>query len=329
MYFNIEKDRSGIDPTLNRKELAFMKPLTFTVKNAHRSFCSALRRALMADVITYAFDQIEITRTNSVLFNSDIITHIIMGVPILPWKDLSDEELLMVRFTIDHEVSDNETIYRLTSNDIKSSNPKVSVFPDIPLFILRPGEHFTATITPNFGTARDDALKFGAVENVEYKWIDFSFDDNGHYLFDHDNKYKNEPNPIVEYMVSPVRNYDALTTVKMAVQSIIDQLESLDNELSNEEFNNIHVTSLDKSNDTEFIEILIDNADDTIGNLLNCEMIVNTPDLFDVGSCAYQKDHPTRDLIRFKIRYTNPLELFHTAIKDQLQFCNDFLKDIN
>ena len=103
--------------------------LSFITSNIHTCLLNALRRTLICDVKTHAFDNIKIFKNTSVLHN-EFISHRISLIP-LP----DNKESIYISLDIKNN---NDEILNVTSSDFKSN---IDIIPNILIIKLKKGEH--------------------------------------------------------------------------------------------------------------------------------------------------------------------------------------------
>lgn len=103
--------------------------LSFITSNIHTCLLNALRRSLLCDVKTQAFNDIKIIKNTSVLHN-EFISHRISLLP-LPYI----KETIYISLDIKNN---NDEILNVTSSDLKSN---INIIPNILIIKLKKGEH--------------------------------------------------------------------------------------------------------------------------------------------------------------------------------------------
>lgn len=277
------------------------KTITFQLHNLHRSFASALRRTLLADIPVYGLDDFEVQINTSNMYHNDFITHTISGIPLIGIGQ--KENIDDITFTLDESSTIDDEIRIIYSNDIKSSNGKKYLWQDIPIIKLYPGKALKLTAKATKRTAKENAFIYGAIETPKFKHIESST-----------NKYKNEINPIVEFSITSICNYTPKYMLFLACETIIKQLQDIKDYIVNADnykINNVIISELN----TDYVIITISNIDHTIANLIKGEAIVSTSDIMSKGFIGYKKNHPTEEIIEFKIKYNEPVKFFLTHIE--------------
>ena len=117
------------------------------------SLLNALRRALISEVPTMAFGEIDFYENNSPLYNEYLANRI--GLIPLSWDDGIPEDA-RISFSLNVEaVEENKTVY---SRDFVSTDPKIVVYGEnIPVAALRKGQKLRLEAFAVKGTAKQHA----------------------------------------------------------------------------------------------------------------------------------------------------------------------------
>ncbi|MFA4668654.1 DNA-directed RNA polymerase subunit D [Pyrococcus kukulkanii] len=131
--------------------------IKFILKGVHVAFANALRRTILAEVPTFAVDEVEFYENDSALFD-EIIAHRLAMIPLTTPVDrfeLDALELDDYTVTLSLEAEGPAIVY---SGDLKSDDPDVKpVTPDIPIVKLAKGQRLVFNAYAKLGRGKDHA----------------------------------------------------------------------------------------------------------------------------------------------------------------------------
>ena len=135
--------------------------LSFLTTNIPTCFINGMRRTLLSDIKSYAFDKVDIKKNTSILHN-EILTHRINLIP------LSISNHIKIKLEVTNKT---EEMINVTSNDIEILEGGNSIIPDILLVKLNPLESIHLEATTNFDSGRVNA-KYQPVSLISFKILE-------------------------------------------------------------------------------------------------------------------------------------------------------------
>ncbi len=131
--------------------------IRFVLRGVDVAFANALRRTILADVPTFAVDEVEFFENDSALFD-EIIAHRLAMIPLTtPYERFSLDSLELDDYTVtlSLEVEGPAVVY---SGDLKSDDEGVKpANPDIPIVKLAEGQKLTLNAYAKLGRGKDHA----------------------------------------------------------------------------------------------------------------------------------------------------------------------------
>ncbi|WP_456368946.1 DNA-directed RNA polymerase subunit D [Thermococcus sp.] len=131
--------------------------IKFIVEGIDVAFANALRRTILAEVPTFAIDEVEFFENDSALFD-EIIAHRLAMIPLTtPHERFSLDSLELDDYTVvlSLEAEGPGVVY---SGDLKSSDADVKpANPDIPIIKLANGQRLTFNAYARLGRGKDHA----------------------------------------------------------------------------------------------------------------------------------------------------------------------------
>lgn len=244
----------------------------FDINDGDLSLANSLRRAILTDVETYAFDEVNITKNTSVM-NNDFLKSRIELIPIIyNFKDNLDDLVFKLN------IKSNEPNQRIYSKDINASNNKIYFDKEILLNSLKMDEELVFEAKLKKGTAKQHA-KWNQICHLGYKFkeddaknksivkkdgeINKSYpnEKQRNYLL---NKFNNPTTVLFE--VESNENVDAKIYVFNAVESLITKLNFIKESIKNENKSKVDIVEYIPIKNTYDYHIMDENH--TIGNLL-------------------------------------------------------------
>jgi DNA-directed RNA polymerase subunit D len=138
---------------LERREDA----IKFILSGVDVAFANALRRTILADVPTFAVDEVEFFENDSALFD-EIIAHRLAMIPLTtPYERFSLDSLELDDYTVtlSLEAEGPGVVY---SGDLKSSDEDIKpANPNIPIIKLADGQRLTLNAYAKLGRGKDHA----------------------------------------------------------------------------------------------------------------------------------------------------------------------------
>lgn len=288
------------------------------------SIANAIRRIIIANIPIYAFNHFNIKKNTSRL-NNDFISHRIGLVP------LSDEVTEDIEFTLEKKC-DSGRIF-VTSSDIKSSDNKDYIQPNVLLLQLFEEEEIDMKIKVSKGIAKENA-KWSPVNVVRYQYkVDEKeakkikmIDGKPNRTFDNDRQriyMKNkDKTPIICMEIEGNGMRSTSKVFKKAILILKEKLIELkkDTEASND--NKISIIQDDIHN--TLVDILIRNENHTLGNLLKIEIA----GMKGIDFCGYKMPHPLKEEVLIKLKTDlDHKEVFIKAISNLIKTFDTMLDE--
>jgi len=131
--------------------------IKFLVEGADVSFVNALRRTILADVPTFAVDEVEFFENDSALFD-EIIAHRLAMLPLTtPYERFSLDSLDLDDYTVTLSL-EAEGPGMVYSGDLRSSDDDVvPANPNVPIVKLADGQRLSFNAYARLGRGRDHA----------------------------------------------------------------------------------------------------------------------------------------------------------------------------
>jgi DNA-directed RNA polymerase alpha subunit len=242
------------------------------INDGDLSLANSLRRTILSDVETYAFDEINITKNTGVM-NNDFLKSRIELIPIIyNFKDNLDDVVFKLN------IKSTEPNQRIYSKDIIASNNKIYFDKEILLNSLKMDEELEFEAKLKKGTAKQHA-KWNQICDLSYQFkeddtknksivkkdgeINKSFpnEKQRNYLL---NKFNN-PTTVLFGMESN-ENVDCKIYALKAVEALINKLNFIKESIKNENKSKVNIVEYIPIKNTFDYHIVDENH--TIGNLL-------------------------------------------------------------
>lgn len=242
------------------------------------SICNTLRRILLCDITSYAFNSKNTSiDENTSILNNDIIKHRLELFPIQSFDEKNDKSINSVLF-LNKENETNENI-DVTSNDFiikinEKRNDKIFKSLEDPIILchLRPGQKLQLTSQLESGTAKE------------------------HDMYSVCHSYFSETNNIYSLYIEPNGIYTSKELFKFACNIYIEKLNSLNEFISKNE-----------DSDKNIIDIIINDNNYTIAYLF----VLHIQQLDETKYAACNLPHLSENNIRINIILKN-----NNTIKD-------------
>lgn len=244
----------------------------FDINNGDLSLVNSIRRIILSDVETYAFDEVKITKNTSVM-NDNFLKSRIELIPIIyNFKDNLDDLVFKLN------IKSNMPSQRIYSKDLVASNNKIYFDKEILLNCLKNNEELIFEAKLKKGTGKQHA-KWNQICDLSYKFkedeqknklivkkdgeINKSFpnEKQRNYLI---NKFNN-PTTVL-FNIESNQNVDTKIYVSKAVEVFINKLNFIKESIKNENKSKIDVIEYIPIKNTYDYHIIDENH--TIGNLL-------------------------------------------------------------
>lgn len=308
------------------------------------SLVNAIRRTIISDIESYVIDEKNISffHNNSML-NDEFLIHRLKLIPIISNLDDIDYENLIISCK---KNNDGENMLSVYVKDFVCTDrgniveiDKIFKYPGILFGKLKNNQEviFEAKLNKN------NSEKGGSFYSTVSKCV---------YIFKQDNLKINEcikdmnetekrafntleaerlyeinkngyPNTY-QFTIEPIGFYDSINILKIGLKLLIEKLNIVKYEFTNKGSNKIKIIYKDDSPD--FHHFLIDNENETIGNLLQTYIVYNTNVLF----CGFVIEHPLKKNILFKIKLNddNTIESAINVILKNIDIIDNILNDL-
>ena len=302
------------------------------INNSNLSLANSIRRTILSDVETYAFDEIKITKNTGVM-NDDFLKSRIELIPIIyNFKD--DLDSLVFKLNI----KSNKSIQKIYSGDIISNNNKIYFDKEILLNCLKNDEELNFEAKLKKGTSKQHE-KWNQIGHLGYK---FKEDDQKNKLIVKKNgeinkNYPNEKqrnylvnkfnNPtIVQFELESNENVDVKIYVYKSLEVLIEKLKFIKESIKNENKSKIEILEYIPIKNTFDYHILDENH--TIGNLL-----MNYSGLHkNLLSSSYQQLSNINTIIVLRLISNGnetPTKILYSIIDDIINNLIDIKKSFN
>lgn len=263
--------------------------LTFTLSNTNCSIANAIRRVLIAEITTWAFDKITVEE-NFTPFSDEYLSHRVGLIPIN--NELVNEDSPK-EFFLDAKGS-KDGLRKVYSQEI---TPKNFVFPGIVVAELKgmqdKQEHLKMKMTINQGSHMGNDAKYSAVTVATYDQVNSTTFD-----FEVENRGVMQLN----------------TLIHLGFDVIIEKLT-----LIYESIDKPSTTKLSfETTATDLYNIRINDEDDTVGNLVQVNIMNKNKDLF----VAYHRPHPLENHVVVSIKDPNAKDIFKNSLVELIKMFN-------
>lgn len=322
----------------------------FDLNNSNKeikiSLANAIRRIILSDIYTYIIDYHKIIFfENTSMLNDEFLKHRISLVPIV--SDLEDINYDNIIITCKKmNANENiESIYvkdficRDVTNDKVIDNNLLFKYPNILLGKLKTNQN----ISFEAKLLRDNPEKGGAehcpvsiclytfkIDENEANSIKSTLSTSEKIRFDtldkqrvYEKNSSGEPN-VYSFKIESIGFYSPLKILFFGLDALIERLNNISIEINNP--NSKKVTILDNYENPDIYQFLIDNENETIGNLLSSYLTYD-PNVFFVG---YVIEHPLKKniLLRLKLIENNSEENNIIYINKYIKYLIDIINKI-
>jgi DNA-directed RNA polymerase subunit L len=335
---NIKKNEDSISFDLNNNS-----------KEIKISLANAIRRTIISDIETYIIDPNKVVfyENNSIL-NNEFLKHRISLIPVISDIENIDYENIIIECKKNNDDENIISVYvsDFVCKDEKTGeiidNSKLFKYPKILFAKLKLNQYISleGKLTKNNPTNGNDSAYMAVskcvytfkIDQKEVKSItnNMSKEEKTSFLTQENERVyeRNEigdPN-VYEFIIDSIGFYEPLKIVHKGFDYLIKHLENVKNEFLNTKSNIVqHIESEDLNSD--FYDFLMDNENDTIGNLLTSYLMSNSK----VNYCGYVIKHPLRKniVLRIKLNEENTLDKNVEVIIKMIDYIIDLLTKIN
>jgi DNA-directed RNA polymerase subunit L len=319
--------------------------LNNNLKEFKISFANAIRRTIISDIYIHAIDNKSIIFfENTSMLNNEFLKNRLTLIPlILDLKNINYDNIVISckktnngenienvyvsDFVCTHnenEIIDNSTIFKYPN--ILFAKLKNSNFISFECKLIKNnayfGGSFFSPVSICLYTFKTDDKKVIEItkEMSEQNKKTFLTQDVERIYKKND---LGEPS-VYQFKIESIGFYDPKDILILGIKSLKERLNILKIELKNNKSKKVSI--LDNYENPDFFEFLIDNENETIGNLLST-YITYYPNVF---FCGYVIDHPLKHNINFKIKLitNNNLENSIKVIEDMIIYLINLLDKI-
>jgi DNA-directed RNA polymerase subunit L len=313
--------------------------------NINISFANAIRRIIISNIETYSIDENLINFFNNTsILNNEFLKHRLTLIPIISDLDIEYDNIT-ISCKKKNENENMESIYvsdfvctNIAKNEV-IDNSIIFKYPSILFGKLKNNQEiaFEAKLVKNNSerggaqfTPVSTCIYTFKIDEGESKSImkDMSEEDKRSFkLQDIERVYeKNKSgNPtIYQFSIESIGFYDPKEILMKGFELLIDKLNNLKIEFTNSKSKKI--TQIILQENPDFFTFLIDDENDTIGNLLSSYIAYNE----NVFYCGYMIEHPLKKNITLKIKLNNnnTLENVISLICENIDYINTLLNTI-
>ena len=331
-----------LNKKLSNNTLTF--DLNNTSQNIKISLANAIRRTIISDIYTYAIDEKTVLfhENNSVL-NNEFLKHRLTLIPLKSDLEGIDYENLLItcKKNNENELTENIYVSDFECIDINKNtiidNSLIFPYPKILFAKIKNNQFisFEAKLTKSnsehsgsaFSTVSTCIYTFKVDEKKSNEIIENLDEDKKKSFLTQDIQRVYEKNDIgdpntYKFVIESIGFYDCNKIVDLGINSLIDKLNIIKNEIKNNKSKKI--TLLQKNN--EFYNFLIDNENETIGNLLSTYLSYDK----EVFYCGYIIEHPLKKniILKIKLNNDNNLENIIFIIESNINTILDILEKI-
>jgi len=325
--------------------------LTFNLNNSSKkikiSLANAIRRIILSDIDTYTIDENQITFfDNTSMLDTEFLKSRLALIPIISnienfdydnirigcKKENNDEHMISV-YAKDFYCKDiikNETI-EIT---------KIINYPDILFAKLAHNQNFSFECKLKKDNQTNGGASHCAVSTCVYTFkIDNVMTEEmtkemnnvqkrSFMTQDAQRVYERneigEPN-IYQFVIKSIGFYSSKEILLFSIELLLNKLILLKKEFR--ETNSKKISFIDNGDSLDFFYFLVDDENDTIGNLLQC-YINNNQNVF---YCGYVIEHPLKKnfLLKTKLKENNDYENIILVIEQSIDEIINILNDVN
>ena len=290
--------------------------------NIKISLANSIRRTIISDIPTYIIDPKNITFfENTSMLNNEFLKHRLTLIPIISDNTDINYDNLIISCKKKNDSENMESIYASDfvckyTEDVKViDNNLIFKYPSILFGKLKNDQYisFESKLVKN--NAENGGAFYSPVSACLYT---FKFNDDER-LYEKNNN--GEPNVYV-FKIESIGFYSPLKITLMGLDLLITRLNSVKNEFLNNDSKKI-IRNIDISN---FYSFLIDNENDTIGNLLSTYITYDK----NVMYCGYIIEHPLKKniILKIQLKEDNNIENIIKTICDNIDIITQILDDI-
>jgi DNA-directed RNA polymerase subunit L len=328
---------------INKDIISF--ELNNSSNDVYISLANAIRRTIISDIDVYIIDGTSAQFiTNTSMLNNEFLKHRLTLIPIIcDLKDINYENLL-ISCKINNDEDNIKSVYVKDfvctdniTNEIIDNNI-IFKYPDILFAKLKHGNQiiFESKLINNssenggsFFSVVSKCIYTFKIDEIEANKISKNMNQTEKTSFNTleiERVYKKNdngtPNNYI-FSIESIGFYEPLNIVLKGINLLINKLKYIQNEFKNK--SSKKVISKDTDDQDIFI-FIIDNENETIGNLLSTYLTYNENVLY----CGFVIEHPLKKniLIKIKLKDNNNLENIILLIDSNIDFLINILNNI-
>lgn len=326
--------------------------LSFELNNNNNdiniSLANAIRRTIISDIKCYTIDEknTNFFKNNSIL-NSELLKHRLILIPIISNLENINYDNLLISCNVNNDGENIKSVYVenfiCKDNENIIENKIIFKYTNILFAKLKynqelifeaklirnnseEGGSFFSTVSQCIYTFKIDKKKVDEIikdmNEVEKKSF---LTQESQRIFEKNN----EGNPkVFQFVIESIGFYDTKYILDIGLNLLIERLNLTKNEFRNK--NSKKISFIDDEENLDFFKFLIDNENETIGNLIQTYLTYDE----NVYYCGYKIDHPLKKniLLKIKLNNDNNLEnvilMIEKTINKIVNLLNIFLKEL-
>jgi len=329
-----------LNKKLNNNTLTF--DLINSSKNIKISLANAIRRIIISDIPVFSIDEKSIIfHENNTVLNNEFLKHRLSLIPIKSDLENVDYENLLITCK---KNNDNELIENIyvsdfecidTNKNIVIENELIFPYPKILFAKIKNNQFisFESKLTNN--NSENGGSQFCPVSTCIYTFkidkkktdeIVKNLEENKKNSFNtqeiqrvYEKNDIGDPN-VYQFVLESIGFYDCNKIIEIGLDSLINRLSVIKTELKNNKSKKINLLNTAD----EFYNFLIDNENETIGNLLSSYLSYEK----EVFYCGYIIEHPLKKniILRIKLNNDNNIENIIFTIDNSINMIIDLLE---
>ena len=325
--------------------------LTFNLNNSSKkikiSLANAIRRIILSDVYTYTIDENQITFfDNTSILDTEFLKSRLALIPIVSNIEEFDYDNIIIGCKKENSDEHMISVYAkdfYCKDIIKNENIEISRiinYPDILFAKLAHNQNFSFESKLNKNNQTNGGSSHCPVSSCVYTFkIDNTMTEEITKEMDtlqkrsfmtqdvqriYERNEIGEPN-VYQFLIKSIGFYSSKEILLFSIESLLNKLVLLKKEFR--ETDGKKIVSVDNSDNLDFFIFLIDDENDTIGNLLQ-SYINNNQNIF---YCGYVIEHPLKKnfLLKTKLKENNNYENIILVIEQSIDEIISILNEIN
>ena len=310
------------------------------------SLANAIRRTIISDVSTYTIDDKTINfYSNNSILNNEFLSHRLALIPIISNLENINYEELIISCNKSNESENIENIYVkdfLCKNSVTDEvieNNVLFKYSNILFSKLKYNQEliFEAKLVKNnsenggsFYCPVSTCIYSFKIDEEQVKKVTekMTYEEKRSFnTLQNQRLYElnNEGNPnVYQFSIESIGFYEPKYILLSGLKLLIDRLNNLKLEFRNKKSKKVVLAEDDENPD--FFYFLIDNENETLGNLLSTYITYDK----NVFYCGYVIEHPLKKnfLFKIKLKENNNLDNILLIIEDNIDIINNILSSI-